>query len=132
MLNHPEYRFHHMGIPTKEIRSGERYSEHFKMYTSDHPGAFRVQFHRFEADSPLHPLIQTIPHVALQVANLGAAVMGKTIILGPYEPIPGYKVAIIDDGGIPVELVETNISEEDLWNTARNQQYLETGGLQLK
>lgn len=132
MSKQPEYRFHHMGIPTSEVRSGERYSEHFKMYTSDHPGYFRIQFHRFEPESPLHPLIKTIPHVALHVENLAAAVTGKTIILGPYEPIPGYKLAMIDDGGIPVELVETNISEEDLWNTARNRQDLETGGLQLK
>jgi hypothetical protein len=111
------YLFHHMGVPTDE----KRYSEHFKMYTSDHAGEFRIQFHRFEPDSPLHPMIKTKPHVALQVANLEEAVKGKTLLLGPYEPIPRYKVAIINDGGMPVELIETDLTMDELW-TRSNQQ----------
>jgi hypothetical protein len=58
---HLNYRYHHMGIPVMEERPGEHYSSTFKMYTSggEDPGGFRVQFHRFDPGSSLHPLIQS-------------------------------------------------------------------------
>jgi hypothetical protein len=123
------YRFHHTGIPTDRIRPNERYSANFKMYTSDHEGDFRIQFHRFEKDSPLHPIIKNNPHIAFQVDNLEDSIKGKEILLAPYEPIKRYKVAIINDKGIPVELIETDLSPEELWNTAKEQKDLNTDGL---
>jgi len=41
-------------------------------------------------------------------------------MLGPYEPIEGYRVAIIDDAGIPVELIETTLTDEEIWGRARS------------
>jgi len=116
---HITYRFHHLGIPTDIIQPNERYSEEFKMFTSDHPGDFRVQFHRFEADSPLHPLITTLPHVALQVDDLADAVIGKEILLGPYEPIEGFAVAIVNDNGVPIELIQTDLTPDEVWARAQ-------------
>ncbi len=124
-----EYRFHHMGIPTTEVRPNENFSEAFGMYTSDVDGDFRIQYHRFTEDSPLHQLIKTVPHVGIQVDNLEEAVEGYEILLGPYEPIPGYRVAIINDGGVPVELIETNLTPSDLWGKAKEQKDLDTNGL---
>lgn len=121
-----EYRFHHMGIPTTEVRPNEKFSEAFGMYTSDVDGDFRIQYHRFTEDSPLHQLIKTVPHVGIQVDNLEEAVEGYEILLGPYEPIPGYRVAIINDGGVPVELIETNLSPSELWGKAKEQKDLDT------
>ncbi len=114
-----EYEFHHLGIPTTEVRSGERYSERFRMYTSETTcGLARVQYHRFEPGSSLHPLIQSTPHVAFKVSDLDRAVEGGELILGPYEPIPGFRVAMVVDGGQPIELVQTDLSDEDLWARA--------------
>lgn len=118
-----------MGIPTTEIRPNEKFSEAFGMYTSDVEGDFRIQYHRFTDDSPLHPLIKTVPHVALQVENLDEAIEGCEILLGPYEPIPNYRVAIINDGGVPVELVETSLTPAELWGKAKEQKDLNTDGL---
>lgn len=115
-----------MGIPTKEVYPNEKYSEAFKMYTSTTNGNYRVQFHRFEEDSPLHELIKTMPHIAIQVDNLDAEIQGETLILGPYEPIDGYKVAIINDSGVPIELIETSLSPEELWDRADKQADLNT------
>ena len=58
------YEFHHMGIPTQPKRPGERYSRVYGMYTSDDPcGLLRVQWHRFEPESPLHPLLKKGPQL---------------------------------------------------------------------
>ncbi|MFT3704303.1 MAG: hypothetical protein QM802_18185 [Agriterribacter sp.] len=123
------YRFHHLGIPTKMVMPGERYSAAFKMFTADSSEMLRVQFHRFEDDSPLHPIIKTLPHVAFQVDDLTLAIEDKVILLGPYEPIPGYRVAIINDGGVPLEFIQTTLSEEQLWEKAVSQHDLDTSGL---
>src|SRR4051794_2336005 len=91
-INGVECRFHHLGIPTTEPKPGERFSERFAMYTSDsNCGLMRIQWHRFESHSPLHPLIRTLPHVAFQVSDLDRAIEGCRLLLGPYEPIPDFR-----------------------------------------
>jgi len=114
---HLNYRYHHMGIPVTEERPGEHYSSTFKMYTSggEDPGGFRVQFHRFDPGSSLHPLIQSKPHVAFQVDDLEAAIEGEVLLLDLYEPFEGFKVAIIEDDGVPIELVETDLSDAEVF-----------------
>jgi hypothetical protein len=115
------YEFHHIGMPTDEVREGERYSPMFGMYTSDAASEIvRVQYHRFEAGSTLHPLVRRVPHMAFKVDLLDRAVQGKTILLGPYEPIDGYRVAIVEDGGVPIELIETTLTDDEIWGRARD------------
>jgi hypothetical protein len=118
MKAHIHYRFHHMGIPTTEPRPHERYSASARMHTSDNEGRFRIQWRRFEADSPPHPLIKALPHVAFQVDDLTEAIDGEELLLGPFEPIDGYRVAIINDGGVPVELIQTTLADKVVWQRA--------------
>lgn len=113
------YKLHHIGIPTGERLSGERYAAGVGMYTTDDlTGPTPVQWHRFEAHSSIHPLIRAEPHIAYQVSDLEAAVAGHTVILGPYEPIEDYRVAVIDHDGVPIELIETSLCDEELWARA--------------
>ena len=115
------YRLHHLGIPTQESLPGERYAAKVGMYTTDDlSGPVPIQWHRFTPDSPLHPLIKTQPHVAYQVSDLAAALVGQEVILGPYEPIEGFRVAMIDHGGLPIEFIETELSDEVVWSRARS------------
>ena len=89
------------------------------MYTSDSDcKTLRVQWHRFEPNSSLDELIRTVPHVAFKVADLDRAIAGCNVLLGPYEPIADFRVAIIEDGGQPIELVETTLTNEELWRRA--------------
>jgi hypothetical protein len=114
-----------MGIPTTEKKQGERYSKKFGLYTSDsNCKTMRIQWHRFESGSPMHPLIQTIPHVALKVDDLDRAMQGYNVLLDPYEPIPGYRVVIIEDSGQPIELVQTTLTDEQLWERAESESVL--------
>ncbi|BAN26971.1 glyoxalase/bleomycin resistance/dioxygenase family protein [Caballeronia insecticola] len=115
------YAFHHMGIPTHETREGERYSPQFRMYTSDAECALlHVQYHRFEAGSPLPELMRTVPHAAFKVSDLAKAIEGKKVLLGPYEPIDGFRVAVIQDGEAPVELIETSLTDEQIWGRTQS------------
>ncbi|AET94670.1 MULTISPECIES: glyoxalase/bleomycin resistance/dioxygenase family protein [Caballeronia] len=115
------YEFHHMGIPTREPRAGERYSAQFRMYTSDAEcELMHVQYHRFEEGSALPELMRTVPHAAFKVSDLAKAVQGHVILLGPYEPIDGFRVAVIRDGEAPVELIETTLTDEEIWGRAKS------------
>ena len=110
------YEYHHMGIPTNQPQDNEKYSSKFKMYTTNGDNEFRIQWHRFEEGCPLHPLIQKIPHVAFKVSNIDEAIKGKNVLLEPYFPFEGFRVAMIEVDGAPVELIETKLSEEEIWN----------------
>ncbi|TKI08878.1 hypothetical protein [Martelella alba] len=122
MKNTLTYEFHHCGIPLQDGHYEGVFSENAGMFTSDNPGKFRVQWHRFTADSPLHPLLKTVPHIAFKVSNLARAIEGEEVILGPYEPIDDYFVAVINDAGVPIELIQTTLDDDELWARARRGQ----------
>ncbi|SDW13015.1 hypothetical protein SAMN05444487_101352 [Marininema mesophilum] len=112
-----EYEYHHIGIPTDKSQKDERYSPLFKMYTSDSESKdFRVQWHRFEPDSSIHPLIQRMPHIAFKVNDIQLAIEGKKVILEPYYPFERFCVAMIEEDGLPIELIETDLKEEEIWS----------------
>ncbi|MCU6675430.1 hypothetical protein [Leclercia adecarboxylata] len=114
------YEFHHFGIPLQDGIPEGSFSEKAGMYTADNPGKFRVQWHRFTHGSPLPPLLKTVPHVAFKVNSLSAAIEGEEIILGPYEPIDCYRVAVINHAGVSIELIETTLSDDEIWPRARS------------
>lgn len=63
-------RYHHLGIPTDTPQANETYLPEFKMYVSGHETSpCGIEWMRFEPDSPLPELVQTIPHVAFIVDN---------------------------------------------------------------
>lgn len=114
------YVLHHIGIPIAEMPLGARYAAKADMYTTDDlSGPLPIQWHRFGPDSPLHPLLRTQPHLAYKVSNLALAIEGHAVILGPYTPIDDYQVAVIDNAGVPVELIETSLPDEEIWGRAR-------------
>ena len=110
------YVYHHIGIPTNQPQPNEKYSSTFKMYTTPGNNDFRIQWHRFEKDCPLHPLLQKVPHVAFKVESIDEAIKGKKVLLEPYYPFKGFRVTIIEVEGAPIELIETNLSEEEIWS----------------
>jgi hypothetical protein len=100
-------RYHHLGIPTREKREGEKYLEAFKMYVSgyvDNP--YGVEWMRFEADSPLPELVKTVPHVAFEVDNLNEELEGQEILIEPNSPSEGILVAFIVHNGAPIEFLQ--------------------------
>ena len=103
------WKFHHLGIPTIEKKSGEKYLPQFKFYVSGFPESpFGVEWMRFEKDSPIHPLIQKVPHLAFEVENLELELKKHDfkIITPPNPPSDGVRVAMIEHNGAPIELIE--------------------------
>lgn len=100
-------RYHHIGIPTKEVRAGERYLPHLKMHVSGYETSpFRVEWMRFDTDCPLPELVKTVPHVAFEVDDLTAELEGKELLIAPNSPSPGIMVAFILDDGAPIEFLQ--------------------------
>ena len=103
------WSYHHIGIPTKKKREEEVYLPDFKFYVSGFPTSpFGVEWMRFEADSPIQMLIQTVPHLAFVVKNLDYELRNRDfkIISEPNRPSNGVSVAMIEHNGVPIELME--------------------------
>ena len=100
-------KYHHLGIPTAAKREGETYLPRFKMYVSGYETSlYRIQWMRFEPDSPLPELVKMIPHVAFEVDDLLQALIGQQVLIEPNSPTEGVSVAFIVDDGAPVELLQ--------------------------
>ncbi len=106
------WRFHHIGISTSTPRSHERYLPHLKMYVSGFESSpYGVEWMRFDPDCKMSDLIRTVPHIAFEVDDLEAALVGQTLCCEVSSPSEGVKVAIIIDDGAPIELLEFNKSK---------------------
>ncbi|MGD1043913.1 MAG: hypothetical protein ABR936_01160 [Bacteroidota bacterium] len=101
------WRYHHLGIPTSISRPGERYLPHLKMYVSGFDTSpYGVEWMRFEPDCQISEFIKTVPHIAFEVDDLDAALVGHALLSEVSSPSEGVKVAMILDNGVPVELLE--------------------------
>ncbi|MBX7067419.1 MAG: hypothetical protein K1X28_09325 [Parachlamydiales bacterium] len=98
-----EYIFEHFGVPVREKREGMVYYPEYKVWCSPYEkDPLRIEWIYFEKGSPMHPLIQTVPHVCYVVKDIHKAVHGKKLLLKPTE-IEGYWMAFIEENGVPIE-----------------------------
>lgn len=85
-------RFHHVGIPTDQSRPNEKHLKKLKMYVSGfETSEYGIEWMRFEDDSPIHSLIQKIPHIAFEVDIIESAIQGKEVISDIDSPAKGIK-----------------------------------------
>ena len=109
-------KFHHVGIPTNKPLPEEDYNEEYKLYASgffDSP--YGVEWMKFDPDCPLPELVKTVPHVAFVVDDLDAAIAGKEILIKPNSPTEGVTVAFIVDNGAPIEFLQFDRPESEIW-----------------
>jgi len=108
-INNWGWRFHHMGIPTLEKMTGEKYLPQFKFHVSGfETSPFGIEWMRFEERSPIDDLVQTVPHIAFEVDDLDAELRKHNfdIITMPNSVSDEVRVAMIKHNGVPVELIE--------------------------
>jgi len=109
-------KYHHIGIPTQVPRGDEVYLERFKTFVSGFDTSrFGVEWMRFEEGAPLPELVKTVPHVAFVVDDLARAIAGCEILIPPNSPSEGITVAFIVDNGAPVELLQFDGPEFEVW-----------------
>ena len=99
--------FHHVGMPTDEKQSGEVYVPATKVWVTD-PAEhrYRVEFLRFEPDSPVTGPVREQPHFAYKVNDLASEMAGKQVLLGPFTPMEGLQVVFIYEDGAVIEFMQ--------------------------
>jgi hypothetical protein len=112
----PQLRYHHIGIPTDRPLPEEDYIAEFKAYASGYAQSpYGIEWMRFEPGSPLPELVKAVPHVAFVVEDIRAAIEGKQILIAPNSPADGVTVAFIVDNGAPVEFLQFDRPEAEVW-----------------
>jgi hypothetical protein len=103
------WKYHHLGIPTKEKIPGERHIAHLKIYVAGFDTSpFGIEWMRFDADCPIPELIKTFPHIAFEVDDLDKELQENDfeILCEPGIPSEGVRTAMILHNGAPIELIE--------------------------
>jgi hypothetical protein len=101
------WRFHHVGVPSHIRREGEHYLPTQKVFASGFDrSAYGYEWLRFEPDSPVPELVQSIPHIAFEVDDIDSAIAGKQVIFPPFTPYEGVRAAMFVENGAPIEVLQ--------------------------
>jgi hypothetical protein len=104
----PKRNFHHVGLRTMEPQPNEDFVILTRVWVTDprgHPN--KVEYLRYEPESPLPEDFKNSPHIAYRVDDLNAHIAGKDVVLlfEVGEP-PFAKVAFVREDGGYVEYME--------------------------
>jgi hypothetical protein len=100
-------QFDHVGIVTTEKKAGEIFIEPTRVWITEfqkHP--YRVEWLRYEADTPVTGPVREMPHVAYRVESIAEASKGLKVLLEPFDAgiaVVGFYQT--DDGAV-VEFME--------------------------
>ena len=100
-------QFEHVGIVTTEKKPGESFVAATRVWRTDyqkHP--FRVEWLRFEPDSPVTGPVREMPHVAYRVDDIRASARGLKVLLEPFDVGPRIVGFYQTEDGAVVELVQ--------------------------
>lgn len=109
-------QFHHIGLPTDESHPGEYFVEDTKVWVTDprkHP--YKVEYLRFEPDSPVTGPVRDLPHVAYRVDDIHEAIKGEDVILPPFQPSPNFTVAFALKDGAVIEFMQFENDSDLPW-----------------
>ena len=100
-------KFHHFGLPTDQKQPDETYVDATKVWVTDpmkHPQ--KIEFLRFEPDTPLSGPVRDMPHLAFACDCMDDEIAGCEVLLGPFEAMPGLRVVFVDKDGAVMEFME--------------------------
>jgi hypothetical protein len=108
--------FDHIGIPAQQTRAGELYVAETKVWVTDPAkDAQRIEYLRFEPDSPVTGPVREMPHVAFQTDNLEREIEGAEILLGPFQATPHLRVVFVKKDGAVFEFIENQAGVGAPW-----------------
>lgn len=79
-------KFDHIGVITTEKKPNERFVAPTRVWVTDiekHP--YRVEWLRFEPDSPVTGPVRDMPHVAYRVESIAESAKGLKTLLEPFD-----------------------------------------------
>jgi hypothetical protein len=109
-------KYHHIGVPTDRPLPEKDYNAEFKCYASGYfESPYGVEWMKFDPDCPLPELVKTVPHVAFVVDDIQAAIAGQEVLIKPNSPTDGVTVAFIVDHDAPIEFLQFDRPEAEIW-----------------
>jgi hypothetical protein len=102
-------QFHHIGLPTTEEQPGSSWVASTRVWVSNpahHPQ--RIEWLRYEADSPVDEDFRQNPHIAYTVDDLQEHLADNEVVRGPFEvgEPPFATAAFTQEHGIIVEYMQ--------------------------
>jgi hypothetical protein len=110
-------QFDHVGVVTEDKQPGEMWVEATRVWVTDplaHP--YKIEYLRYEPDSPVVNEVRTQPHIAFRVPALEPEMEGLPILLGPFNATPTVRVVFVLKDGAVFEFMET--AEGAAWHKA--------------
>lgn len=78
--------FDHVGLITTEKKPKEHFVPATKVWVTDIPShPYRVEWLRFEPDSPVKSPVCDNPHIAFRVPDIGEAAKGLKVLIEPFD-----------------------------------------------
>jgi hypothetical protein len=111
-----ELIFDHVGIPVDHPQPDEDWVESTRVWvTNPHQHKYRVEFLRFEPDTPCRWEVVNLPHVAYRVKaeDFPALLEGAEILIEPFEVDDNLTIAYVKQHGMPVEYMV--YKDPDVW-----------------
>ena len=100
-------QFDHVGLPTEDKHGVEMYVAETRVWVTNpfvHP--HKVEYLRYEPDSPVTGPVRELPHIAFRVDNLGQAIADSPILLGPFNSTEKMRVVFVLKDGAVFEYME--------------------------
>ena len=101
-----EMIFDHVGIPTDDAQPKEDWVEATRVWvTNPREHKYRIEYLRFEHDTPCCWQVVNLPHVAYRVraADFPKLIEGRRILIEPFAVDENLSIAYIEKDGMPVE-----------------------------
>ncbi|OGS21236.1 MAG: hypothetical protein A2252_06085 [Elusimicrobia bacterium RIFOXYA2_FULL_39_19] len=100
--------FDHIGLITTEKQEKEDWVESTRVWVTNpktHP--YKVEWLRYEPDSPVKNAVREKPHIAFQVENIDVASRGMKVLLEPFVVEDFVKVGFFEaPDGVVVEFMQ--------------------------
>ena len=97
----------HYGMPTDEKHENEVWVEATRVWvTSPDESPKRIEYLRYEPDSPVTGPIREQPHIAFRTDDMKREIEGLEVILGPFTPYEGLEVVFVMKDGAVFEFME--------------------------
>ena len=111
-----EMIFDHVGIPTDEKQPKEDWVQATRVWvTNPREHKYRVEYLRFEPDTPCVWEVVNLPHVAYRVKlkDFAKLIEGRRMLIEPFDVDENLMIAYVERDGMPVEYMV--FKDPDKW-----------------